>query len=392
MRIGLVIEEFDPLRGGAEHWTYQHAIQLVRRGHEVHVVAGKAGAAAYRAPLQLHLWGELRSRLARAEAAATILRRLELDVAHDIGVGWGGEIFQSEDGSRFAQWERMLPTLPPLLRPLKRGLIRVLPRYAEFRRLVGRQFRDPDRLMIAVSRMCAEDYRRYHQVTADRVRVIYHGTDIQRFSPDNRVALRAPTRQALGISDDVVLFLFVGHDFVRKGLKTVQRAVTRMFARGESVRLGVVGEPRSRRTVRAPRSADGVLHCGRVEDAAAYYAAADVFVLPTFYDPCSLSVGEAAASGLPIVTTRYNGASELLTEGIDGHVLTDPADDIALERRLTALLDPDLRARMGAAARRLAEEYPLERNCEEILAVYDEVLRDREPLHSPGTSLSASAP
>ena len=71
-----------------------------------------------------------------------------------------------------------------------------------------------------------------------------------------------------------------------------------------------------------------------------YYAAADALVLPTYYDPCSLSVLEAAASGIPSATTRFNGAGELLTEGVDGFVLDDPADDRQLAQRLQELLEP----------------------------------------------------
>jgi len=104
-----------------------------------------------------------------------------------------------------------------------------------------------------------------------------------------------------------------------------------------------------------------------------YYAAADAFVLPTFYDPCSLSVSEAAACGLPSVTSRFNGAAELLSEGVEGFVLADPADDSELCNRLGSLMDPALRLRMGAAARRLALRYTLERNCDELMAIYDEL-------------------
>ena len=45
---------------------------------------------------------------------------------------------------------------------------------------------------------------------------------------------------------------------------------------------------------------------------------------PTYYDPCSLVVLEALACGLPVITTAQNGASELLTDGVDGYVLTAP--------------------------------------------------------------------
>ena len=384
MNIGLVIEHFDPDRGGAEHWTFQHAQKLVARGHEVHVITESMGEAVSGLPVTAHLLGKQSSRLTRAMAAEQALKQLPLDVIHDIGLGWHSDILQSEDGSRFSQWEHMLRALPALSRPLKKGLIKVLPRYKEFRQLVASQFSDPDRLIIAVANMCAQDYEQYHNVSPDRIRVIYHGTDLQRFSPANRALHRQKVRDAFRIADEEVVFLFVGNDFVRKGLKTAERAVRRMAKAGEPVRLFVCGQRRLRdRLPKGNDKQDTVLYTGRVADAAPYYAAADAFVLPTYYDPCSLSVGEAAASGLPVVTTRSNGASELITARQEGFIQENAADDRELESLLTPLLDERLRTKMGMAARQLAELYPLDANCDAIEALYHEVYDRRRCISIP---------
>jgi UDP-glucose:(heptosyl)LPS alpha-1,3-glucosyltransferase len=374
MRIALVIDHLDPRRGGAEQWTYQHAQRLLARGHEVHVIARAVSGPAAELALLPHCFGPIRSVLGKARAAQRELARLDLDVIHDMGTGWNGHLVQSEDGSRLAQWERKLLALPAWLRPYKRVMLGVLPRYRQFRTLMARQFGDPARIVVAVSRMCARDYQRYHGVPPERIRLIYHGSDNQRFSPEHRRQWREPVRRRLGLGAEEMLLLFVGHDYLRKGLRTAVRAVERLLAQGARVRLAVVGgKPQGRppRLTDAQRAA--VTLVGTVDDPVPYYAAADAFVLPTFYDPCSLSVSEAAASGLPSVTTRFNGAAELLTEGVDGFVLDDPADDAALAEQLGRLLDADLRRRMGAAARQLALRHGLDRNCDEILAVYQEV-------------------
>jgi UDP-glucose:(heptosyl)LPS alpha-1,3-glucosyltransferase len=374
MRIALVIDHLDPRRGGAEQWTFQHAQRLLARGHEVHVIARAVSGAAAQLPVVPHCFGPIRSVLGKARAAQRELARLDLDVIHDMGTGWNGHLVQSEDGSRLAQWERKLQALPPWLRPYKRAMLGVLPRYRQFRCLMARQFGDPARIVVAVSQMCARDYQRYHGVPPERIRLIYHGSDNERFSPEHRRRWREPVRRRLGLGADEVLLLFVGHDYVRKGLRTAVRAVERLTARGSRVRLVVVGgKPHGRplRLTAAQRAAVTVV--GTVDDPVPYYAAADAFVLPTFYDPSSLSICEAAASGLPSVTTRSNGAAELLTEGVDGFVLDDPADDAALADRLGRLLDADVRRRMGEAARNLALRHGLDRNCDEILAVYQEI-------------------
>src|SRR5688572_27762736 len=80
------------------------------------------------------------------------------------------------------------------------------------------------------------------------------------------------------------------------------------------------------------------------------YFAADFFVHPTFYDPCSHVVLEALACGLPVVTTRYNGAGELLRPPREGYVIDDPHDHEHLAWCLGRLLDPARRAACGLAA------------------------------------------
>lgn len=377
MRIGLVIDHLDPRRGGAELWTCQHADQLLARGHEVHVVTQNISGPAKQLGIVPHCLGPIRSVLGRAEAAEQKLRTLGLDLIHDFGTGWYNDVLQSPDGSRIAQWEAMLQLLPPWLRPWKRGMIEVLPRYNDFRRLMARQFAGasvggPGRIVLAISQRCARDYQFYHGVPAERIRLVYHGVDCKQFSPANCKPLREPVRDQLGICEDETVFLFVGHDYRRKGLATAVRAVDRIAAEGNMVRLLVVGGKRhSKVPLPADRAALTVI--GAIDDPIPYYAAADAVVLPTFYDPFGLVVLEAAACGLPIATTRMAGASELLSDGRDGYVISNPADDDELAACLRQLLDPALRRRMGAAARKMAVTHTADRSCDEIVAIYHEI-------------------
>jgi UDP-glucose:(heptosyl)LPS alpha-1,3-glucosyltransferase len=375
MRIGLVIDHFDPRRGGAQQWTYQHAERLLARGHDVHVVARTISDAARQLPVVPHPLGRIRSILAQAQAAEDTLRGLRLDVVHDMGLGWHNDVLQSEDGSRLAQWEQMLLVLPPVLRPLKRGLIALLPRYAAARRLMERQFGDPRRTVVAISKMCGGDYQHYHGVPPERIRLVYHGTDTDRFSPTACARRREAARHERGIGDEEVVFLFVGHDFRRKGLGTAVRAVLRLANQGLAARLLVVGGNRRSRRFQwllVPRH-PAITLLGPVADPLPCYAAADALVLPSFYDPFGLVVLEAAACGLPVAVSRFTGAAELLTEGVEGFVLDDPADDRELADKLRCLMAPVPRLSMGEAARRLALRHTLDRNCDELLAVYDEV-------------------
>src|SRR5207253_786256 len=69
---------------------------------------------------------------------------------------------------------------------------------------------------------------------------------------------------------------------------------------------------------------EAVRFAGFYPDIRGGYWASDFFVQPTYYDPCSLVVFEALACGLPVITTSCNGASELMTDGREGYILTAP--------------------------------------------------------------------
>jgi len=386
MRVGLVIEQFCPLRGGAEQWTYQFTCELLKLGHEVHVVARHFAPETESMPIVAHRLPRARSRLHLARLAEERVRGLSLDVIHDMGVGWCCDIIHSHDGSRFAQWEQKLKLLPRWLRPLKQRMIGVLPRYSQFRKLAARQFADGRQIVLALSEMVARDYQRCHAVRPERIRLVRNGVDTERFSPAHRPRYRQAVRRRLQVADRELLLLFVGHDFQRKGLATAIRAIGRLVAEGLPVRLAVVGGKRlgpARRLAWRCGAQRAVTLLGSVDDPVPYYAASDAFVLPTFYDPCSLGVLEAAACGLASVTTLYNGAGELLTEGVEAFLVADAADDRELAKRLRLLLDPAVCRRMGEASRETALRHTIRRNCEEIVEVYEEVLargaRCRQP-------------
>ena len=95
--------------------------------------------------------------------------------------------------------------------------------------------------------MVAHDYQHLHNVPADRIALIYNGVDTRRFSPEHRSEHREAVRRQIGVREDETLALFVGHDFRRKGLATAIRAVARLAAAGDSIRLAVVGGKRPRK-------------------------------------------------------------------------------------------------------------------------------------------------
>jgi UDP-glucose:(heptosyl)LPS alpha-1,3-glucosyltransferase len=376
MRIGLVLEQFDPLRGGLEQWTWQFVQWLVDRGHEVHVAAMRFAEPVLQAEFVAHHVMGVRSRLEFAASAERILRPLALDVVHDTGAGWYCNVFQPHGGSWLALLERRLLSMPPKVRNAKRVLTHIAPRYRRFRSLCRRQYVDDGRVFLALSDMVARDFEGLHGIPRQRIRVVYNGVDVQRFTPQHRVTHRAAMRRELGVTDNTVLLLIVAHNFRLKGVYELLEAVKRLVARRQPVHLTVVGGKRLRAARWAARRLgieSQVRFAGRVTDVVPFYAAADIYVQPTRYDPCSLVVLEALACGLPVVTSQHNGMSERITDGIEGSVVHDPTNVAELTSRLEPLMDPDVRRRMSEAARCRALELPFESNCTAIESIYKEI-------------------
>ncbi len=381
MKVGLVLQQFDPPRGGLEQWTSRFAQQLIERGHEVHVVAERFGEETRTMSMVAHQVPRAPTRIAFAQSAQEALLSFGPDVIHDMGAGWFCDVFQPHVGSWKSMIEQKSAMFPPWMRRLKSHIDQWLPRQRDYEALLSGQYADNGQIFVALSRSVAEDFRRLHGVPEDRIRLIYNGVDTTRFAPKRRNRFRDRIRRWLGIADNQLLLLVVTHNFRLKGVPTLLRAMAQLRRRGVPVHLAVVGGKRPGSCVGEARRLGverSVTFVGAVNDTVPYYAAADVYVHPTFYDACSLVVLEALASGLPVVTTHSNGAAELLSEGVEGHVMSHPAAVDELVGHVQALCDADTRRRMGGAARRLAMKHTLQRNVDQVLAVYEEVVRSRE--------------
>jgi UDP-glucose:(heptosyl)LPS alpha-1,3-glucosyltransferase len=206
-----------------------------------------------------------------------------------------------------------------------------------------------------------------------QVVVAYNGVDGTRFSPELRARYRGSRRASLGVEPEDLLILFVGSGFARKGLGSLLVAGSTLRTRGVPFRLVVVGAGSREGWIRRARTlgiAEYVSFTGHVRDPESFYAAADVFALPTFFDPFANATLEAMAAGLPVVTSRDNGAAEVLRPGVDG-LIVDRAENVSgLVEALASLQDPARRAALGEAARETALKYPWEGPLEHTLGVY----------------------
>jgi UDP-glucose:(heptosyl)LPS alpha-1,3-glucosyltransferase len=215
-------------------------------------------------------------------------------------------------------------------------------------------------LVIANSRMVAREIVHWHSFPESRIRIVPNGIGnaIPRIS-------RGEARRRLEIPDDAFCVLFVGTGWERKGLRFAIEAIEMV---GIDTLLMVAGRGNARR-FRSPQTK----FLGVVRDLPALYTAADVFTLPTIYDPFSNACLEALAAGLPVVTTSANGFSEIITPGVHGHVV-DPGDVSGLAAALKFWKTRDS-AKTAADCMLLAKDYSIDRNVEATLRILHEVAR-----------------
>jgi UDP-glucose:(heptosyl)LPS alpha-1,3-glucosyltransferase len=147
------------------------------------------------------------------------------------------------------------------------------------------------------------------------------------------------------------LFLLVGSGYARKGVAAALTALSRLPG---NTHLLVVGRDKAlghyKRLARKLGVASRVGLVGAQDDPKPFYGAADVFVLPTLYDPCPNAALEAMACGLPVVTSTRCGAAELVVQHDAGFVC-ESGDLDALSAHMGALTDPQARTGRGERAR-----------------------------------------
>jgi len=223
-------------------------------------------------------------------------------------------------------------------------------------------------------------------VERSRLRVIRSGVDIDRFRPRDR----ASARRRLGVAESTRLMLFVGNLEPRKQVDVLIRAVVEVRRRIPAAELVIVGSGESagvldqtEALLRLTRNLDllaAVHFVGRVDEQRLldYYAAADVFALPSSSEAQGIVALEAMACGLPVVATAVGGLLETVDDGRTGHLV--PSGDVAaLAEGVLALLENEpYRQEIAANARMAVEQdFSWPHAVAATIEVYRDVLGDQ---------------
>ncbi|MDQ3199780.1 MAG: glycosyltransferase family 4 protein [Verrucomicrobiota bacterium] len=340
--------------GGAEAYLKRLARGLGEAGHASRLFTDAQW------PAREWPWGPI-TRL-RGETAPRFADELEKAAPHDhcdlllsLERVWRCDVYRAGDGIHQA-WMQRRDVASSLFR---RWFRRFNAKHKDALELERALFSGGARRVIANSQMVKREAELFYGYPTAQIEVVPNGVPLLDFRPDPTV--RALHRKILRLRDDEIAVLFVGSGWERKGLRYAIEAVSPL---GKNFRLLVAGRGRSRKI-----GARAVQRLGAVRDLAALYAAADIFLLPTLYDPFSNACLEALAAGLPVITTRDNGFSEIIDHQVHGSILDAPFDVAPIREALLFWAEPARRAAARPAILERASHFDIAVNVERTLDV-----------------------
>ncbi len=358
MRLAFIKKRFS-IHGGAERYLQTLLKELKDSGHEIHVLANqwmeeegvtfhKVNIIPFTSFLSMLTFNiNARSRVkGRGARVYDCIISFERTTCQDI--------YRAGEGCH-AEWLKIRSLAEPIY---KRVSFKINPLHVYMLKLEKEIFKNT-KLIVANSEMVKRQIIDHYAIPEEKVIVIYNGVDLMRFSPQNKDRWRKDVRESLNISRDTKVLLFVGSGFERKGLRTFIKALP--LIKDRNVIAIIIGRGDTDR-YRAMAEKFGVLNhilfLGVQKEIERFYAASDLFVLPTLYDPFSNATLEALASGLPVITTKNNGAAELIENGQEGFVMEDLFNSEELAERIDHCLNDH--ESMGRMARKRAEGLPIE--------------------------------
>lgn len=374
MKIGLVCRQFLSNKGGMEKYTLSLSAELARLGHEVHVFANTGEETP---DVQLHHvpfipFSSPAKNLSFALMAAKQIARFQLDVVQSMERIWQQDIFRASDGINPVQMEQRYPN--PVLRKFKA----ITPRRQVLGFLEKQIFeKNGTRFVLTNSNLVKEQIRNHYHIPDEKVHVIYNGVDTGRYNLTARDRFGEALRMQYGIKPDMLSVLFVGNEFKLKGLPALIEAAAGIGP--EKVRVMVVGaDPVApyQRWAQKIGIGDAILFLGYQKNLERIYGAADLLVLPTRYDPFANVCLEAMACGTPVITTRMNGACEIIENGREGFVLKTGGADELSARIQHFLAAPDRMAMTQRVAEKAAG-FTMENHIRRLFDLYARVSEEK---------------
>lgn len=409
MKIAVVIENYRPHGGGNERSTEQIVERLAARGHAVTVLTCRAADVALPGGVTIEAHGGAKTSSAWglwrfARWAEKQLASGRFDVSLSVTLAVAADVVQPRGGTVRETLSRNIAMRRPWPnRVIKEASIGANPKQLS---LLWREWRTLNsgrvRKVVAISGYVADQLFRHYCICSRRIVMIPNAAVITPMSQAERQKTRRQVRNSLQLADGDVAMLFAATNPRLKGLDRLLEAAAQLRGARDTVRLVIAGTDASHYQRRAEQLGvrDMVRWVGPTRQIDALYAASDVLVHPTYYDPSSKVVIEALLHGIPAISTAYNGASQWIDDvtGVTpwhsplimrspaqsapaehraGRVVRGPEDIPALAMAMRQMCDPEERQRCAAATRQLDRALTMDRHVAQLEALLTEVAGSR---------------
>lgn len=252
--------------------------------------------------------------------------------------------------------------------PLKRLSFKLNPKHWGILKKEGKIFKNTP-IIVVNSEMVKKQIISHYSIDDEKIKVIYNGVNTERFNKETRLLWRTRIRAGLAIDETRPLLLFLGSGFKRKGLKFFLHAL-RHTPKDVCALVAGKGAVAEYKGIARQLGVSGrVIFVGAVQNSEKYYAACDLFILPTVYDPFSNATLEALASGLPVITSRFNGVCEIIRPSVEGEIIDDLLDDRELGHKIMKSLNN--LGSMSEAATAKAKEYTITKSAGRLIDTID---------------------
>ncbi|MFA9558189.1 glycosyltransferase family 4 protein [Evansella sp. AB-rgal1] len=211
--------------------------------------------------------------------------------------------------------------------------------------------------LIVVSEHVKEEILTHFQYTEDQVSIVYNGVDTTTFKPATEEEKRE-YKKMNGIPEDALVFVFVGGDWSRKGLRIILEAFEGLKNKYPQLqaKILVVGKGDAKKVLEGfgNNVSDHVIFQGFHENPSLFYKMSDIYVLPSLYETFSIASLEAGACGLPVVMTKVGISNIVAEDGVTG--FTVEREKESLQHAFEKLaLDVSLREKMSKEVRLRSE-------------------------------------
>ena len=388
LKVAIIIERAEVALGGAERSTTELTAELGRQGVEAALLAAKVDTSENTQILCADTGGKRTSLKQFEKAVREHLQQNQYDIVHSTLPLSIADIYQPRGGSYKEAMLRNIASYPSTLQRWFKHKTHFLNfKRTEYLNAEKTLCAGTNAVVAALSDYVRQQFQKHYQLPEDRIAVIPNGINTQ-LQPDESAASKV--KEAITSSVSIpqgktpTFFLFAATNPRLKGLRPLIQAFRTLRENTDVYPVLVIAGVKTlgsfQGLIRQFGLQNHIVLLGKLSGIRNALSVCDAAVLPTYYDPCSRVILEALAIGKPVITTRYNGASERYEHLRHGYIVDDPDNYNDLAKAITYFCDPPKiqLAHKAIVEDNLVAEVSIKKHVEQLIELYNAIIAKKK--------------